>query len=347
MNAVKNIYILTPGFPSEESDYSCMPYLQTYLRQIASSHADLKITVIALQYPFSSEPYSWLRIKVFPCSGNNRSFPMKLRYWRKALQLLDKGNEEKKIDVVHSLWLTECTYLAQRWTRLNNVKHVATAMGQDVLPTNRYLNRIDLGKMTTVAVSSFQNFELKKTVGSAADHLIPWGMNVETFIEKDRNIDILGVGSLTKLKDYGLFLKVIAMVVQANPNVNVALIGDGPERANLERLAKSLSISNNVQFMGMVSRPVVLETMKRSKVFLHSSSYESQGFVFNEAFANGMSIVSRKTGSAVASDRWLIGETESEMAQHVITLMDKEFPSESLMSVDQTIAQYKDLFSFD
>lgn len=346
MSSVRNIFILTPGFPSDESDHSCMPYLQTFLKELVADRS-LKITVITLQYPFTSEVYEWHGITVFPCGGKNRSFPMRFLYWHKALEILKKEHEKNKIDVVHSLWLTECTYLAQRWAKASNVKHVATAMGQDVLPANRYLNRIDLGKMTTVAVSSSQNSELKKTAGSTADHVIPWGMNTETVADKERDIDILGVGSLTTLKSYDLFLKAVALVKEVKPDVKVVLIGDGPEQSNLVALSKALNIGGNVEFMGSVSRPMVLDTMKRSKVFLHCSSYESQGYVFNEAMACGMSIVSRNTGLAEASDRWLIGEEEEEMAQHVIRLMNRQFEPATLHSVKETIAQYKNLYSVD
>jgi glycosyltransferase involved in cell wall biosynthesis len=345
MSTAKNIVLITPGFPTSESDYLCMPYLQTFLKQVEKDHEDLSIRIISLQYPYSASSYDWHGIKVFACGGANRPFPIRLFYWRKALNQLSKLHKEKKVDVVHSLWLGECTYLAQRWATSHKVKHVATAMGQDVLTSNRYLNRINLDKLTSVLLSDFQNQELEKTLGRGTGHVIPWGLDAMTGTENPREIDILGVGSFIKLKDYELFLAVIALVVKTYSKLRVTLIGDGPEKARLEQLAKTLNITDNIKFLGEVPRPNVLETMQRSNVFLHTSTYESQGYVLNEALASGMSIVSRKVGLAEASGRWSICETRQEMADASLSLLGQTFEPISIMSVQKTIEGYKRLYN--
>ena len=345
MSEPKNIVLITPGFPSDESDHLCMPYVQTALKQMIESHKHLSITVIALQYPYSKTPYTWFGISVFPCGGNNRPFPAKLLYWRKALKHLSRLHKEYQVDVVHSLWLSECTYLAQRWTSKNNVKHIATAMGQDVLPTNKYLKRINLDKLGLIALSEFQNKKLIKTTGRVADKLIPFGLDAEPNAAGTKDVDILGVGSLIKLKDYRLFLHVVVATIKSKPDLKVVLVGDGPENAQLKALAKSLNIDGNVEFKGNLSRPKVLELMKRSKVFLHTSTFESQGYVFNEALANGMSIVSRNVGVAEASDRWLICAKEQEMADCIVSLLDRKFEPTTFFPVRHTIEEYENLYA--
>ncbi|MGB0369237.1 MAG: hypothetical protein ACPGD8_07510 [Flavobacteriales bacterium] len=54
MTAPKHILILTPGFPENEADDTCMPYLQTYLREASKEEHGLRFTVISLQYPYKS-----------------------------------------------------------------------------------------------------------------------------------------------------------------------------------------------------------------------------------------------------------------------------------------------------
>ncbi|MGB0369236.1 MAG: glycosyltransferase family 4 protein, partial [Flavobacteriales bacterium] len=167
------------------------------------------------------------------------------------------------------------------------MKHIATAMGQDVLISNRYLKQISLGLPSLVAVSDFQNNSLQKSTGKRANQIIPWGMGSAEHENDTRDIDILGVGSLIPLKAFDSFLRVIAEVVKSRPKLRVVLIGDGPDRRSLEKLANELGIDRNVQFAGKKSREEVLAMMRKSKVLLHTSTFESQGFVFNEAYACG------------------------------------------------------------
>ena len=340
----KHIVLLTPGFPADESDDVCMPYLQTYLKEVVKRNEEFKFSVITLQYPYKSKSYFWFGMRVFPCGGGNRLFPVRLYYWQKAMKFLSRIHREEKIDIVHSLWLSECTYLAQKWTKSNRVKHVATAMGQDVLPKNKYLKRINFDSMIIASVSDFQNERLNQTIGRSANCVVPWGIEELTSLQTERNIDVLGVGSLTTLKCYDVFLAVVASVLKDHPNIKIVLIGDGPERPNLERLAKQLGIADQVQFLGKLKREKVLETMNRSKVLLHTSSFESQGFVFNEAIACGMSIVSKKVGIAEQSERWVISATEKEMADGIKALLQREFEPQTLISVKNTVAEYEKLY---
>jgi 1,2-diacylglycerol 3-alpha-glucosyltransferase len=345
MTEAKHILILTPGFPSDESDDTCMPYLQTYLKEAVKGNSQLKFSVIALQYPYESKSYLWHGIPVFSCGGSNRSFPVRFYYWRKAFKRLSVEHSRQKIDVVHSLWLSECTLLAQKWTAANNVMHVATAMGQDVLPSNRYLKRINLDKLAIAAVSSSQNQVLKGTAGRFADQIIPWGMDEMNKEESNRSIDVLGVGSLTSLKAFDSFLRIVALILQTNSQLRVSIIGDGPERESLEKLAESLGLKEKVQFSGNLPREAVLGFMQKSKVLLHTSTYESQGFVFNEAMACGMSIVSRKVGLAEESKWWAICEDEKDMAENVLTRLDQKFDPIALMPIQRTVDLYKRLYS--
>ncbi|MGB0916436.1 MAG: glycosyltransferase family 4 protein [Flavobacteriales bacterium] len=344
MKAAKHILIFMPGFPENESDDTCMPYLQTYLREASKAEYGLRFTVVSLQYPYKSDSYKWRGIPVFSCGGSNRSFPFRFYYWRKALKRISQVHQEQSIDVIHSFWLSECTLLAQRWAGRNGVNHIATAMGQDVLKSNRYLQRINLQKLSMVAVSEFQNNVLKKSTGTVASDVIPWGMNELPEQATVRNIDILGVGSLTTLKAYDSFLRVVAEVAKTHPNVQVILIGDGPERSKLESLVRGLGIGSNVQFLGGLPHKEVLNHMQRAKVLLHTSTYESQGFVFNEAHACGMSIVSTQVGLAKESARWIVCKTEEEIVEGIESLLPQAFETKALIPVKETADRYRDLY---
>jgi glycosyltransferase involved in cell wall biosynthesis len=63
---------------------------------------------------------------------------------------------------------------------------------------------------------------------------------------------ILSVCSLTKLKLTDKVLKALPKVLENNPDAYHIIVGDGPERENLDRLAESLGVTHRVKFMGRV-----------------------------------------------------------------------------------------------
>lgn len=99
--------------------------------------------------------------------------------------------------------------------------------------------------------------------------------------------------------------------VCASQKLTLAVAGDGPERANLERLGAKLGV--NVNFFGNVSEGKVLELLSSSKIFVLNSHYEGLPHALVEARAAGMISVARDgTGSAEViqdkKDGFLVGE---------------------------------------
>ena len=74
------------------------------------------------------------------------------------------------------------------------------------------------------------------------------------------------------------------------------IIGDGPDRKNLEFLVKSLNLSDVVVFHGMVSEECVRDLLKQSHVFVLNSDYETFSIVGIEAIASGVPVISTRCG---------------------------------------------------
>jgi glycosyltransferase involved in cell wall biosynthesis len=82
----------------------------------------------------------------------------------------------------------------------------------------------------------------------------------------------------------------------ANRNVSLVVVGDGPERSNLEKLADQLEAK--VTFLGDVPHEQVQEFLSRSKVFVLNSTYEGLPHALVEArFAGILSVGRAGTGS--------------------------------------------------
>jgi glycosyltransferase involved in cell wall biosynthesis len=166
-------------------------------------------------------------------------------------------------------------------------------------------------------VSERASDELERSLGRGADEVIPWGFDPPGGDPPgwdDRPVDLLGVGSLTDNKDYAALVEIAARLEASGRPCRVTIIGDGPRRAKLEELVASRGLAGRVRFEGHLAREAVLDRMRSAKILVHPARYEAFGFVFAEALAAGMTVVSRPVGAACASDRWLLGESVDELA---------------------------------
>lgn len=67
------------------------------------------------------------------------------------------------------------------------------------------------------------------------------------------------------------------------------LIGDGPERENLEKMVRELKLGDRVIFLGTRFNPYIW--MRRARLFVHSSKEEGFGMVIVEALINSCVVV--------------------------------------------------------
>jgi glycosyltransferase involved in cell wall biosynthesis len=74
-------------------------------------------------------------------------------------------------------------------------------------------------------------------------------------------------------------------------DASYCVIGDGPERRNLERIAERLGISNYVEFCGKLPRADVLRKLSDCDVLVHPSLHDSGGWVCLEAMAAGRPVI--------------------------------------------------------
>jgi len=95
------------------------------------------------------------------------------------------------------------------------------------------------------------------------------------------------VGRLTPQKNVALMLR--AFERGARKGDTLTVIGDGPERAKLEALARDLGLEGQVRFQGYVPEPASL--LPAFDVLLLSSNYEGVPAVVLEALAAGLPIV--------------------------------------------------------
>ncbi|MEM1322326.1 MAG: glycosyltransferase [Bacteroidota bacterium] len=342
---MKHLLLLTPGFAADEQDSRCIPPLQLFVQQL-QEQGRVKVSLISLHYPFKREAAQWRGVDVYSCYSQGPF--SRLRIWWQAYRWMKKIHREEPIHLIHSFWLTDAAWLGQRMSRRLNVPHWITLMGQDVRPSNRYLRLLPPAKVNTIALSPFHHQRLLKTTSQPAKALIPWGIAAADCPapKATKTIDLLGVGNLIGLKDYATFIRLLDRLREQHPHLRACIVGDGPLRTSLQQQAKAADLEEHLQFTGYLPRAKVLDLMAQSRVLLHPSTFESFGYIFLEALACGMSVVSRPVGIAEAGSRWRLADDEQGLYTALLEALaeaphqDPVFPH----PIEATMQAYHELY---
>ena len=103
----------------------------------------------------------------------------------------------------------------------------------------------------------------------------------------------LGVaGRLTAQKALGDTLEALARV----PDVALLVLGDGPERAKLERRAGELGLADRVRFLGAGTRDDVIALFRAVDAALLTSAWENLPHTLLEALATGTPVIATAVG---------------------------------------------------
>ncbi|HWQ44391.1 MAG TPA: glycosyltransferase family 4 protein, partial [Methanosarcina barkeri] len=103
--------------------------------------------------------------------------------------------------------------------------------------------------------------------------------------------DIIFAGRLIKEKNVDVLIKAVALFKADFPEIRCCIVGDGPEREVLVRLADELGVRENVDFAGFQEYEALIAKIKTSKVLVLPSSREGFGMVVIEAFACRVPVV--------------------------------------------------------
>ena len=117
-------------------------------------------------------------------------------------------------------------------------------------------------------------------------------------LEIDENDFILiTIGRLIKRKAIDTIIRSLGRINYAN--IKLLIMGDGPERENLARLAEEMHLTDRVTFLGYVSNERKYGYLAVSNLFVLTSLHEGFGIVFMESMYCGLPIVCTNHGGQV------------------------------------------------
>lgn len=342
--------VLSPGFPRDETDTTCLPFLQQFIQAFNREFPAIEIVVFAFDYPFKTEAYSWHHNQIIPFDGWEKKNWGKLLKWRTIWRILKAYKKNKHIIGLLSLWCGECAYLGSRFARMHHLKHYCWILGQDARPGNRYVSRIKPRGQDLIAISDFVGKEFQKNYGVRPSQVIAAGILSLEMPEagKKRDIDLLGAGSLITLKRYDLFIEVVRELSFYFPGIQAVIAGKGPESDRLKKLVEIHHLEKNITLAGELSHAEVLERMSRSKIFLHPSAYEGLGAVCLEALYAGCHVISLVRSMENDIRQWHVADSKEDMIAKTRSLLgDPALSFESIVTyrVEETVQNIMGLYS--
>ena len=164
-------------------------------------------------------------------------------------------------------------------------------------------------------------------------------------IVRNNTASIVIVGSLKKRKNIELCLRSFK-IVSLTRKVHLNIIGEGPEREKLEKLAQDLGIKKKVYFRGFDKNP--FRWMAKASVLISSSSGEGCSNVILQAMAMNCPIVATDcpgdTAELLGHGQWgklvPVGDAQ-RMATAIIETLDKPNNKNTKKHISQfSVANY-------
>lgn len=324
----KTLIILSPGFPENEADSTCVTPQQVFVRNLKRSFPLLNIVVLAFEYPFFPAEYEWNGLTVISFGGRNRGKFYRLRNWARVSSTLTRLNKKHQIIGLLSFWMGDCAFIANRFAKRYKLKHLCWILGQDAKPGNKYFKMIKPQDESLIALSDFITREFHKNYDVKPANVIPVGIDPGLFYIENtkKDIDILGAGSLIALKQFTVLVNMVKDLREKFPAIKAVICGAGPERRKLDKLIKEHHLENNIELTGVLSHAQVLALMQRTKIFVHPSAYEGFGVVCLEALYAGAHVVSFVQPMNENIRKWHYAQGEDDMLNIINGLLKETKP---------------------
>lgn len=249
--------------------------------------------------------------------------------------------KREDIDVIHAHWLIPqglsmllCKALpAPRFPSWLCTSHGSDLLGLRGTLFGKLKERI-LKSANVITVVSQAMQEQALRLGALPDRLfiMPMGIDTTRFhppapSTEKKTSELLFVGRLVSSKAVDSLIQAMPIILTQYPQTTLTIVGEGPERTNLETLTKSLKIESNVLFTGAIANTDLPPLYRRATLFITPSYSEGFGLTLAEAMACGCAVIASdlpairelvvhdKTGLLVAP-----GDSE-DIARKALTLL--------------------------
>ncbi|MBD3203666.1 glycosyltransferase [Candidatus Woesearchaeota archaeon] len=243
---------------------------------------------ISPEFPYSSTG-SLLKRSIF---GLNACTKILLFCRKKNIKVVDAQSFFTYPAAIISNILSKKSFLTYHETWLDSwIKNTGTKVGA----FGEIFERIILffANIMNLKIISVSGFTKKKLAGNGYKkeniEVIHNGIELEKYrkvLAKKNKKTICYVGRLIKHKRVQDLIKSIEIIKKKIPGIRCEIIGEGPQKQNLIKLAKKCNVYENIRFLGYLkNHESVIKKIKSSSILVHPGTVEGFGFVLIEAMA--------------------------------------------------------------
>ncbi|WP_282058321.1 glycosyltransferase family 4 protein [Lentibacter algarum] len=144
-------------------------------------------------------------------------------------------------------------------------------------------------------------------------HIVHCGVEPLRYHGTPQGEALLFVGRLAAVKGLPVLLRALAHV----PEATLTIVGDGPQRGDIEALIDALNLHERVQLMGYRSQDEVAELLSQSRALVLPSFAEGLPVVLMEAMAAGLPVITTQIAGVpeLVKDRengWLVAAGDED-----------------------------------
>jgi glycosyltransferase involved in cell wall biosynthesis len=253
-----------------------------------------------------------------------------------------------RIELVHAHWFIPQGFVAALSNLIKPLPLIVTGHGGDVLATRgkfrKSLVRFAAKRADVCTVNSRAMSDEAQRLTGCEMRTIPMGVDQSKFRvpsgsnavrkHEDEFPKLLFVGRLVEKKGVKYLIKAMPELIKSYPEATLTIVGDGPEKPELERLSLGLGVSSQTRFTGSVPNDSLHEYYGSSDIFAAPSivgadgDSEALGVVILEAAASGVPIVATNVGGIPdiiehGVSGLLVGQKNPyELAQAIVYLAD-------------------------
>jgi colanic acid/amylovoran biosynthesis glycosyltransferase len=232
--------------------------------------------------------------------GEPRRAMLHLAYLAEAL-ILGRWMEQRGLTHVHVHFATPAATVALLLNRVTKVSFSLTVHGPDeFFDVERYALKQKLTSARfAIAISYFAQSQMMKLTAPecwSKFEISRLGVDSTQFQPRSFRKDpspfrVLCVGRLVAAKGQRILLEAVAQLRNQGRDVQLRLVGGGPDRASLEQAAAALRLGKAVEFAGAVNQDHIRAFYESADAFALASFAEGIPVVLMEAMAMGIPCV--------------------------------------------------------
>jgi teichuronic acid biosynthesis glycosyltransferase TuaC len=217
---------------------------------------------------------------------------------RPVRQSLGELREKWPFDLVHAHYAVPAGDAVLRWFRRGEkLPLVVSVHGGDLFYTaarsdrgRRVVSRVFGAADAILANSELTRSGVEQLGGPGEKvHVVHPGADpVETVASRRAESTLVTVAHLERHKCQGDVIRALAALRERHPTLRYLLVGGGPDRPELERLARALGVAEKVEFIGPLPHEQALSELARCHVHVMPSSIDAFGVAHIEAMAAGL-----------------------------------------------------------